>query len=465
MVKLNSFQALKKACDDSDVKFVSGYSGYISSAFLKEFDNETQALNETLAVEMAHIHSYLGKRSIVIMKNAGINQAALPFRNTCDLGVSAGMVVVITDDINAEMSENRQDSRVYSELGKTLLLEPKSPAEIYSMAREAFTLSELFKLPVIIRITNSLNKPKLFEEVKRSKQEKKNIKRAKRDKLLWVLSPLTAGSLNKLHGKKYKKVEAYSEKSKFNEMKINGGKGCIYSQALSPREKTLIKKYKSVMEIGTYPVPNKKIEQFVEQTEKFDLIDAIDSGMSELSHQVSVALENITTKRIIDRKYGFEGVPKIKKSAFDYDSLFRMIKKRKADIVVGDFGSYTFLKESPIEYALHYGGGVGSAVGAALAEEKKIYALIGDGGFSTGVEGLIEAKRKKVNINIVIIENHGIAQEEKLNLDIEKLAKANGASYVKRVHINCLGNSDFDEIENHDGIAVLLVNYTNKSKI
>lgn len=463
--KLNAFEATKLAVKEAGVKFITGYAGCIASSFLNELGNITQALNESVALDMAHVYSYLGKRSLTIMKNAGLNQAALPFRNICDLGVNAGLVIIVTDDVNAEMSENRQDSRIYFEVGKTLLLEPKTPNQMYKMVREAYRLSEHFKLPILIRVTNSLGDKNNVQEVKREKADTKVSSKRENNQLKWVLNPLTAGDLNKNHEKRYKAIENYVEKSPFNEIHIGSGEAVMFSQALSKNEREILKKHSSFMAVSTFPVPRKKILDFVGKVPSFEVIDSIDSGESTLFNEISIALGNIKSEKIIDREYGWRGLHVTNKtSLFNYTSLFELIKNRKTGLIVGDFGSYTLARGSPIEYALHYSGAIASAVGAVLAGEKNVYAVVGDGGFSAGIEGILEAERKKVKLNIVVIENGGIYKKEKINLDLKEVALANGATYAKRVHISELSKKDFDEMESHKGIAVLLVDYTDTAK-
>ena len=455
----NSLQALKFAVEDSSVKFITGYAGTIASSFMKEFPNLTQALNETIALDMAHIHSYLGKRALAIMKNAGLNQSALSFRNICDTGINAGLIIIVTDDINAEMSENKQDSRVYAELGKTLLLEPKSPSELYEMIYLGFDLSESLQMPILVRLTNALNDDSLKEELIRKKSVAIKMKRAKFDQSQWVLNPLNTEKIINLHLERYNKILSFVEKTDFN--KVSGkieGKGCIYSQALTEKEKRSLKKYGCVFSVGTFPLPIKKMQEFVSKSKS---IDVIDSGESILTNEIKRASSNLKIRETQERDYKWNGLPiTIKSKWLNYTPLFEIIKNQNPDVIVGDFGSYTLALESPIEYALHYGGAIASGVGAFLSGEKNVYVVIGDGGFSTGLNGLVEASRKKANLNIIVIENLGISKKEEINLDLEKLALGNGASYVKRISDKKLNKSIFEEMENHKGISVLFVDYS-----
>ncbi|MEK7166186.1 MAG: hypothetical protein AAB874_05265, partial [Patescibacteria group bacterium] len=57
-----------------DISITTGYSGYLASDMLYSAKNYVPAINETVAIDFAHIHSYLGKRSLTIMKNAGLGR-------------------------------------------------------------------------------------------------------------------------------------------------------------------------------------------------------------------------------------------------------------------------------------------------------------------------------------------------------------------------------------------------------
>src|SRR3989344_4366119 len=297
----NSLQALKFAVEDSSVKFITGYAGTIASSFMKEFPNLTQALNETIALDMAHIHSYLGKRALAIMKNAGLNQSALSFRNICDTGINAGLIIIVTDDINAEMSENKQDSRVYAELGKTLLLEPKSPSELYEMLYEGFNISELTEMPILLRITNALNDKEFYEDVSRKKKESHKIKRAKVNQSQWVLNPLNTEKVIKIHSKRYNKILSLVEKISFNKIIGKGGdNGAIYSQALTLKEKNVLRKYDNMFSVGTFPLPKKKTREFISKNKSLDIID---SGESVLINEINRASANLKINNLIERDY------------------------------------------------------------------------------------------------------------------------------------------------------------------
>ena len=452
-MELNSFQALKKASDLCNIEFVSGYMGYIASNFLAQFPNVTQAINESTAIAMAHVNSYLGKRSLVIMKNAGLNQGALPFRNACDLGVNAAMIIIFSDDVTADMSENQQDSRRYYDIGKTILFEPKSPGELYQMIKEACKLSEKIKLPILIRVTNALDNKHWMEEIPEEKLKITRIKRAKRDQSSWMLHPKTADGLAAKHKKKFKEILKYVEKSRFNTILGNGNPICIYSQALVESEKEKLADFKTIIKIGTFPLPQKKIQSRIKNNKNVTIID---TGEGFLEEEIKESYgKNLKVTEIV-RNYP----PLEINQHLAYNFLWKLISGRKPSFVCGDFGSYTLSKGSILEYSLFYGAAIASGVGAALAKEKKVYVVIGEGAFTSGMENLFEAIRKKVKINIVLIKNKGISDKEPINLDILEICKQKGIDYVKEVDYTQLTNKHLEQMEKVKGVSILIIDYS-----
>ncbi len=153
-------QHLKKLVEsvinDFDIAMTTGYAGYLASDLLYAATNYVPAVNETVAVDFAHMYSHLGKRSLLIMKNAGLNEAFLPIVNSCVLGTCAGMVFWITDDLAVKGSEMAQDSTALIKLMGIKPLKPKNLNQLYSLTRDAFVTSEKRKIPQIILIKESL---------------------------------------------------------------------------------------------------------------------------------------------------------------------------------------------------------------------------------------------------------------------------------------------------------------------
>lgn len=113
--------------------------------------------NEKVAFEVAAGASVVGARSMVAMKNAGLNVAMDTFMTLPYTGVRAALVVVVADDPGAHYSSNEQDTRVAAAYAEIPCFEPANPQEAKDMVIEAVRLSEELELPVFIRSVSRLS--------------------------------------------------------------------------------------------------------------------------------------------------------------------------------------------------------------------------------------------------------------------------------------------------------------------
>ena len=113
--------------------------------------------NEKIGLEHCLGHSLSGRRSGLVVKHVGLNACADPLVQATTRGISAGVVVVVGDDVTARWSENMQDSRYYGELAEVPVLEPDGAA-VADAVEEAFRVSEAASRVALLRVT-----PALFE--------------------------------------------------------------------------------------------------------------------------------------------------------------------------------------------------------------------------------------------------------------------------------------------------------------
>ena len=146
------------------VNVVTGYPGTPSSEIVATLADLASdygfyvewSVNEKAALEVAAGASYSGARSIVTMKQVGLNVAADPMMTLAYIGVKGGLVIVSADDPGPHSSQNEQDTRAYARMAKLPVLEPSDPEEALRLTVEAFELSEKFSVPVILRPTTRL---------------------------------------------------------------------------------------------------------------------------------------------------------------------------------------------------------------------------------------------------------------------------------------------------------------------
>ena len=142
------------------VNLVSGYPGTPSSEVLETVAKRRTSdiyvewsVNEKAAMEVAAGAAYTGARSMVTMKQVGLNVASDPLMSLEYIGVKGGMVVLAADDPGPISSQTEQDTRHFSAFSKLPCFDPSDPQEAYEMVQEAFEYSEKYETPVFLRPT------------------------------------------------------------------------------------------------------------------------------------------------------------------------------------------------------------------------------------------------------------------------------------------------------------------------
>ncbi|MCR4429223.1 MAG: thiamine pyrophosphate-dependent enzyme [Caldiserica bacterium] len=164
-VLLMGNEAIARGALEGNVRFATAYPGTPSSEILETLLKAKLeipiyaewSINEKVAFEVAFGASLVGVRSLVAMKNAGFNWVMDPFMTISYTGCKAGMLIVVADDPGAHYSSNEQDTRFGAEYNKLLCFEPSCQDEARLMARDAFSLSESFELPIFLRSVTRLS--------------------------------------------------------------------------------------------------------------------------------------------------------------------------------------------------------------------------------------------------------------------------------------------------------------------
>ncbi len=189
-------QAIALGALKAGVNLVAGYPGTPSSEiieFISKYRKETGtyvewSINEKAACEVAAAASYAGSRTMVTMKQVGLNVASDPVMCLSYVGVKGGMVIVVADDPGPISSQTEQDTRTYGEFSKLPVLDPSTPKEAYEMVQEAFLLSEKYNTPVILRPTTRVDHAYESMEFPKLEPCRKNGEFQK-DSARWVIFP------------------------------------------------------------------------------------------------------------------------------------------------------------------------------------------------------------------------------------------------------------------------------------
>lgn len=177
------------------VNLVSGYPGTPSSEIIEtisKYDHEgihlEWSVNEKAAMEVAASAAYSGARTLVTMKQVGLNVASDPLMSLAYVGVKGGMVVVSADDPGPISSQTEQDTRRFADFCRIPVFDPSSPEEAYEMIQDAFDYSEKYKTPVLFRPTTRVCHAYASVEIP-DKTSLKEYEGFIKDSKKWVIFP------------------------------------------------------------------------------------------------------------------------------------------------------------------------------------------------------------------------------------------------------------------------------------
>ena len=121
------------------VNMVAGYPGTPSTEILETVAKHNDgsihvqwSVNEKAALEVAAGGAYAGARTLVTMKQVGLNVASDPLMCLAYIGVKGGMVIVSADDPGPISSQTEQDTRTFAGYSKLPVFDPSSPEEAWS---------------------------------------------------------------------------------------------------------------------------------------------------------------------------------------------------------------------------------------------------------------------------------------------------------------------------------------------
>lgn len=339
-------EAIVQGALESGVDFVTMYPGCPSAEIGDEFgmiiaehikkngiqeENGEQNLpfyyeistNEKVALEAAVGASFSGMKSLVAMKNFGVNVCLETLLPLCYTGTKAGMVIVVGDDPGCWSSaQSEENSRAFSLMAHIPTLEPADPQECYDFTKLAFEISEKFNIPVMVRTTIRVahqRAPVEFDPSTRPARSGQKIGNFLKNFHQYVTLPPRVLEMKKELLEKIEKIRAEFEKLKINKIvpptagSRLGGKnsklGIITSgvshlhtmEALRDLELKI-----PVLKLGSfYPLPKKKIAKFLAQFKQVLVVEELDPYI-ERELRIICHENNLKTKII-----GKEFLPEI----------------------------------------------------------------------------------------------------------------------------------------------------------
>ena len=491
-------EAIVRGALEAGVQFVATYPGTpaseIGNTFFKisrsgEFSGHFEfSTNEKVALEAGVGASFSGLKTLVAMKNFGLNvcsDALLPFVYT---GTKGSTVIAVADDPSCHSSaQSEENSRAFAYLAHLPVLEPADPQECKDFTQLAFQISERYKIPVIIRTTTRVAHQKM--PVKLSKLPAKTVPQVKfiKDVQRFVTMPPRVLEMKKELLAKIEAIRDFSEKSKinggpssgnFNTGIITAGVSYLYvMEALKELNLNL-----PVLKLGFfYPLPEKRIKSFIKNLKKVLIVEELEPYLEkevkslakevnchlkilgknlipevgELKPEiVTLAIAKLTNKKYRIQDKGYK-IPVIRRRpqlcpGCPYWLVFGGVKKAinlKEVIFGGDIGCYMLAGEAPLflqDYLSCMGSSIGIAHGIKKASggRQKLITFIGDSTFfHAGIPALINTVFNKSNPLIIVMDNqttamtghqpHPGAPVTPDGIKIEEIVKACGVKNLK----------------------------------
>ena len=402
MKNINTINSLSLGLLDAGGEVFTNFPGYMSHKLFSSLGGKITSVNEKTAYEVAWGSSFAGKRAAVMFKNVGFDDAADPFLNSMVVGVNAGMVLVVFDDVFVEGSQSRQDSRHYFDFFKGLWFEPYSVQNAYDIAYKAFSLSERFQIPVVIRVTNQL--VNLNGKCKRKPKQKKTYPLIKNHKR-FVVHPVNSKYQRAVLAKKNTRIQKYIDsfyKGMIGGNSVESAKTVVTFGCCLTEEKDYIKRGYNKIQIYSYPFPN-FLTDIVQKSSNVAILEQGDNfAHRKIQEQMANALNlESNTGFVPDKSNGYI-------ISSNYEKLYSALRKIRPTCLIGDLGEYTKDTLDSIDGVLCFGSSISVGLGCLLAGKKNVFSIIGDAAYlHSGKNSIVEAIERNLPIKAVVICNGG----------------------------------------------------------
>mgnify|MGYP002543870587 FL=1 len=473
-------EAIARGAYEAGVRVVSSYPGTPSTEiteFMAKYDEIycEWAPNEKVAVETASGASLAGGRAVSAMKHVGLNVAADPLFTMSYIGVNAGLVLCVADDPGMHSSQNEQDSRNYALASKIPMLEPADSGECKDFMKKAFSLSEKFDTPVLMRLTTRVAHSQSLVEV--CEREDLPLKPYEKNIAKNVMVPANARPKHPAVEARTEQLSAFTETSDLNKVIMRDTEIGIITAGISYQYVEEALPNVSVLKLGmVWPLPENLIRDFTAKVKTCYVIEELDPfleqniramGISVIGKELfpkvdeySAALlrSKILGEKAADTVSAAEAVPvrpPVMCPGCSHRGVFYVLHKLGLN-VSGDIGCYSLGCAAPlssIDSIICMGASVSAAHGMEKAAgrdfAKKTVAVLGDSTFiHSGITGLIDIVYNKGTSTVIILDNSitgmtghqqnpstgfTIRNEPTRQVDLVKLAEAVGVDRVKVV--------------------------------
>ncbi len=413
------------------------------------------SVNEKAALELAAGAAYCGARTMVTMKQVGLNVASDPLMSLAYIGVKGGMVVLVADDPGPISSQTEQDTRTFAAYSKLPCFDPSSVQEAYDMIGEAFELSQRLETPVLFRPTTRVCHGYASIDVRDESEYAHNTPEGfRRDPSRWVIFPrLSYNAHIRIEDRNVKLSDEFSDYSR-NLIVPETDKTCrkgVVSHGISytyVTEALAGKQAPRVMKVTTpFPFPEKLALKFLDGLDEVLCIEELDPVIEreltyicgkyhlpvkirgKLTNDVKNAGEN-TCGSVAANIASFIGLelpaaekpelapelpvrPPVLCAGCPHRASFFAVKeamKGQKAVFCGDIGCYTLGNAMPLDMVdtcLCMGAGVNITQGIWHTEpDTKCFAFVGDSTFfASAITGAVNAVYNQADMTLVILDN------------------------------------------------------------
>lgn len=395
--------------------------------------------NEKVALEVAVGASMGGVRSMCSMKHVGVNIALDPLMTFTQTVINAGFLLVSGDDPGMASSQNEQDNRILGKFANMPILDPSDAQEAKDFTRLAFSLSEQYSRPVMLRITSRLchaRSPVQFSTAEQATYRPFEADTAK----YCMLPPYTFDAQYRMKSAMQELAEAAAE-MEINRLEHVSDDVLIVTSGLMYQNLKELGLKVSIYKLGLiYPLP---IDYLRTLSQKYKRILVIEEMMPFIEDELkihSIACEgkayfsftgelNSEQLALGLNQAGLLAEPPVRKEAYEttargplfcagcpHRPVFDILKKSKA-IVIGDIGCYSMGLMYPFEVLktnISMGASLGMVKGMRKAmdlngEKRSLVAVIGDGTFfHSGLSGFANLRHQltgEENITYLVLDN------------------------------------------------------------
>jgi len=450
-------EAIARGALEAGVAVCTGYPGTPASEVLDLMVSSSErtgvyaeySMNEIVALEVAGGASYSGLRSMAVMKHVGLNVAADAFFTLAYTGAPGGLIVLTADDPNAFSSQNEQDNRYYALHASVPMLEPSTPQEAKDMLVVGMEISGRHEIPLLLRTSTRINHSRGIVELGETRPPQlsgsfsPNVQR-------FVAIPSTARVRHPVLLQQLEELERESEESELNYSMGEGEEvgvitsGVTASYTLEALDELGVAV--DVLKLGfTYPLPRKKIEDFLLAHMKVMVVEELEpyleKSVKAIAYEAHAGTEVLGkdlgiprsgelgvafAKRAIVRALGLQmeeprdidtselplRVPLLCAGCPHRASL-HLLKKvfhAKDTIFSTDIGCYALGAPPPLgvgDTLLCMGGSLGVGMGMGVADRsKRVVSVIGDSTFfHAGIPGLINAVLNGHQLVVAVLDN------------------------------------------------------------